>query len=107
MDSAVVYDELKLPEFSEYITAMVGDVAHMQDEASGMNLTISDIALEMPFELELDQSAVLNLYASPPTQGTATSVLPVLHQLKVSFEANVDLLKNEDSMLKIEEIEKG
>ena len=96
MDSAVVYDELNLPEFSEYIMAMVGDVAHMQDEASGASLTISDITLEMPFELELDQSAGLSLRGSPPTQRTETSNLPVLHHLKVRFEADVSALGSED-----------
>lgn len=47
----------------------------------------TEIAIDIPIELQFaTRDGALDLRASPPTQKTATTILPVWHQLSVRYE---------------------
>ena len=55
------------------------------DPETGQVLTVEAIKLEMPVELRVmvDEAGQVTLKGAPPTQRTATTVLPVFHQMQI------------------------
>ncbi len=55
------------------------------EEAWLGNASLEEVAIELPLELELDVRGgrVEAVRASPPTQRTETTVMPVLHRLRL------------------------
>ncbi|MFG6107474.1 hypothetical protein U2F10_34915 [Leptothoe sp. EHU-05/26/07-4] len=55
------------------------------DPDTGQVLTVEEIKLDMPVELRVivDEAGQVTLKGAPPTQRTATTVLPMFHQMQM------------------------
>ena len=69
----------------ELVEALM-EVLEAAGESPESGLVLDTVAVTLPIELELDVEGgrVRGLRASPPTQRTETTVLPVLHRLTLS-----------------------
>ena len=71
-----------LPSVADFISELTSGGTRIQDEVQGLSVT--EMTLDLPIELSVEQSGDrLELRSGPPTQRTATSILPVFHRLKV------------------------
>ncbi len=74
------FEEDLLPSLSAFVSA----IAEAAVEGEG-ELTIESISATLPFELDmLRREGELQLRAGPPTQRTATTILPVWHRISVT-----------------------
>ena len=75
-----------LPRLHEMLEAMI-DVAPL--EGPELSLSVSEVTFDLPLEIDATMfgGSVAALGASPPTQIVETTVMPVFHQLRVTFAA--------------------
>jgi len=79
-DPVHLFEEDLLPSLSGFVSA----IAEAAVEGEG-ELMIESIAAVLPFELDLlRREGELELRAGPPTQRTATTILPVWHRIAVT-----------------------
>lgn len=75
-----------LPNVFEMLTALAvrsGDEGMPQDEGTMVERIV--VAFPMELEVDTDGGAVVRLGSAPPTQYTETTVMPVFHQLRLTF----------------------
>jgi hypothetical protein len=91
-----IFEPDRLPSLAEFLGELVGaaqvepelgDVFGSPDAAQrnpGFGLAVSEIKADLPFELDLiEEQGAWQLDAAPPTQKIETSVMPVLHRLRI------------------------
>lgn len=72
----------------EMVSAFMDVLQIAEEEAAGAEARIQELAVQLPIELELEVEGgrVSGIRASPPTQRTETTVMPVLHGLRLRGE---------------------
>lgn len=83
-EEEIIYDNLQQP-FSELVHDLVDYGMYLEDENTGLAMTVENVNLNMPVEIGItvDDNGKVTLSGSPPTQRTKTTILPVFHQMKI------------------------
>ncbi len=73
----------RLPALADFIAELAG--AALEDPpGDGGACTASEIAFDLPFELDLlEEQGVWQLDAAPPTQKLETTLMPVWHRVRI------------------------
>lgn len=75
-----------LPNVFEMLAALAvrsGGEGMNEDEGTMVERIV--VAFPMELDVETDDGAVMRLGSAPPTQYTETTVMPVFHQLRLTF----------------------
>lgn len=77
-------DEEFLP-FGEIVTQLVASTPGIRDEESGIEMSIYEIEVDTPIELNVfrNESGALQIGSIPPLYRVNTSFQPSYHQIKV------------------------
>lgn len=80
-----VFADSLLQPFSELVHDLVDYGMYLEDENSGLSMTVENVNLDMPVEIGItvDDDGKVQLKGSPPSQRTKTTILPVFHQMKI------------------------
>lgn len=98
-------DDLRLPPLAEFLAELVGAAAEspgedIENPGATSSFRVSRLRVDLPVELDLrsgggsgggegeESGGGMILEGSPPTQTTWTSVLPVLHRLRLTVVAD-------------------
>lgn len=83
------FDDALLP-FAQFVSGLSNVGESLRDERMGIAMTVENIAIDLPVELEIivDENGKVALAGAPPTQQTETTILPVLHQLRINLVSN-------------------
>ena len=74
----------RLPPLSEFLAELVGVVNFDADSEIEEAVSISEMTIDLPFELGLLQELdAWQLDAAPPTQKFETTVMPVWHRVRL------------------------
>ena len=74
----------RLPALAEFLADLAGAASVDPDFAGAETLSISEIKIDLPIELNLlEESGAWQLDASPPTQKIETSIMPVWHRVRL------------------------
>ena len=74
----------RLPALSEFLAELAGVASVEADSEAEEAVSISEINIDLPFELNLlQESGAWQLDAAPPTQMIDTTVMPVWHQVRI------------------------
>lgn len=79
-----IYPNDRLLSLADFLAELAG-AAGIDPEISGKEiLAVSEIKLDLPIELDLLQErGVWEIDAAPPTQKIETTVMPVLHRVRL------------------------
>jgi hypothetical protein len=79
-----IFEPDRLPSLAEFL-GEVASAAGVEPEGAGAEqLAVSEIKVDLPFELDLVQSdGAWQLDAAPPTQWIETTVMPVWHRIRL------------------------
>ena len=83
--------EDRLPSLAEFLGELAGAVSPDDDVdvAEQEAVFVSEIKLDLPFELDLlEESGAWQLDAAPPTQKIETTVMPVWHRVRLTVAVN-------------------
>lgn len=74
-----------LPPLSEFLEGLSDVTRPVFNAASDNVLLVNDIKVSLPFELGIEPGLDEDIFlaAAPPTQQTETSIMPVLHTIRV------------------------
>jgi hypothetical protein len=74
------------PALETLMAAWMEGIVEVIDETGGA-FYISQIAVDLPIEFQIHEAdGELSLHASPPTQLTETTILPVWHRLRATYQ---------------------
>lgn len=76
---------MPLPPLAEFLIDLAAVSSDDLDVPDAARLGLASIRIEMPIEIEIDDTTTA-IRATPPTQWTRTTVMPVLHRLMVHIE---------------------
>jgi hypothetical protein len=81
----------RLPSLGSFISELAG-AACVEPQGDGEGrLMVSEMAFDLPFELELMEDAgAWQLGAAPPTQKVETTVMPVWHRVRLRVRLDDD-----------------
>ena len=79
-----ILDDPLLP-FGELVHSLTDYEKQRVNPDTGQVLTVEEIKVDMPieFRVSVDETGQVSLSGSVPTQRTATTVLPVFHQMQL------------------------
>lgn len=79
------------PRLSDFLLGLVepanGDAQTSTLMGEQQSMYVEQLSVDLPFELSLNETETgeLELLASPPSQTTSTTVMPVFHRVKVTI----------------------
>lgn len=79
-------DDWSLPPIAALVAGLA-DIDETAEELSAGSLSIDELSVASPMELEVlvDDDGTLRLTGSTPTQWTETTVLPVFHAIRLTI----------------------
>jgi hypothetical protein len=83
-----MFESDRLPALSDFLGELASAV-NVDPEMIGEQMTVSEIKVDLPFELQVSQDlAKWQLDAAPPTQIIETTVMPVWHRVRMTVSLN-------------------
>lgn len=95
-------DENGLPRFSDFVIGLMESANQQEYQTETgierQTMRVEELRVDMPFELDLHVDGdKVQLLASPPTQRTETTVMPVFHQVRLTVRCDEDDATDERS----------
>ncbi|UEM21763.1 hypothetical protein JL100_003070 [Skermanella mucosa] len=86
-DAADVPDAGALAPFGDFAADLAVFAETLEDADAGVSLAVESMTIDLPVELEVlvDDDGRVRLGGEPPTQVTATSVMPVFHRMRITL----------------------
>ncbi len=80
---------MPLPPLAEFVTELAAVSSDELISPDAARFDLASLRIEIPIEIEVDstEEGAPVVRATPPTQWTRTTVMPVLHRLMVHIEA--------------------
>ena len=90
MDMYADDTDFDLPVAAEFMDALLDLAEPPTLPNQDIGMYVKDLEIRMPVEMQLQSHSTerLHLRLSPPTQRTATSVFPVLHNIRLRMTVN-------------------
>lgn len=88
---------LLFADFMNVLGEHDGIVAGEVEQETGVRMTITELAYDLPMELRVrdNEAGGLTLRAGPPTQRIETTIFPVLHRLRVRLSRTEAALESD------------
>lgn len=81
------WDDGALAPFGDFAADLAVFAETLEDADAGVSLAVDGMTIDLPVELEVlvDGDGRVRLGGEPPTQFTATSVMPVFHRMRITL----------------------